>query len=167
MTFPRYPMPIAPSRLLLGLLAMVLASTLLVACGGSSNSDGTTSTPSSTVSGPLQDCGRVTSRGDQAVESTALTSENCLYQAFSQCKNGTLAFVQGGIDTATVHTLKVATSNGKCAVTDDVQVSGPGVVSTPQVEHDVCTTVTQSTNGLTISDCDNEDNYTIPAQSAS
>jgi hypothetical protein len=144
-----------------GVALGIAIATVLGACGSTSMpvAGGTTI--------PGQDCGRVRAMGDSVTDPHAAAVETCLYQHYQHCQAATLTLTQAGVDTSETHILRVTGAPGHCALADTVQYAGLGHVGTPGPgEHDTCQSLRQTAAGLSVSGCDNEDDFTIPAPRA-
>lgn len=132
----------------------------LAGCGsaGASGVSGLTGTP--------QDCGSVHVAGPGLQNAAqAQQNENCFYQAYQHCTAATLDVTVMGVDTSSED--KLATTpgdNGRCAVKATVTNTIVPSTKTPTPQVYTCTSLTQSSNGLTLDNCGGMGPLTIPSQ---
>ncbi len=116
----------------------------------------------SPVSG-AQNCGQVSMLGPNPPrDSTALTSEQCFWQAFQQCQIATLTVTMRGVDAGTTHLFTIQKSNGACRVTDAVQ-SYVIPLRTPSVQTFACADLVQQNGGLLVKGCGQAGDISVPA----
>ena len=148
------------------MLSALLLMLLLAACGsstgGQGNSGGSTPSPNTgTVNcGTLHQSHAGLNAKDKAI---AAQAENCFYQAYQQCHNATLTFMESSIDTGVIHKFAVSNNGGKCALTDGMQhyiaPNPPGATIMY-----TCSTMTQAVDGLHIQSCGAANNVIIPVK---
>jgi hypothetical protein len=115
------------ARLALIVSSLLAGMALLAACGGQTPAATTTFGPTAvgtTAVGPKvvgQNCGHVSAGTTPFVSSNSVTAENCLWQAWTQCRTATLVLTQFSVDTGVTRWITVQPARGACVVTDTVQ----------------------------------------------
>lgn len=159
---------------------IIVALTLLVACGtnggatttttGSGNntitisSGATTQAPAPTKPLATQNCGTVHTMRLLVVPADANLAkgvENCFWQAFQQCHPATLVYAQNNLDTGTIHNFSLKNVNGTCVITDGLQTF---IAPRPAqgTTNYTCAGLTQQADGLHFQACGTLGNVLVP-----
>lgn len=152
------------SRAYLGSVVLVFGVVgALAGCGATGSS--TVLSGSSGSSGVAQDCGSINVTGPTGLQSPgqAQQDENCFYQAYQHCTPATLGATFMGVDAGSVDKFATAPAASGCAVKATVThyIVPSNNTPTPQVY--TCASLTQSSNGLTLT-CESLGTITIPSQ---
>ncbi|HVB72580.1 MAG TPA: hypothetical protein VNE38_03400 [Ktedonobacteraceae bacterium] len=135
---------------------------VLAACGSQATTGGqsTSTPPPQTVN-----CGNVSSslaNHSPSDKAAAQKAEDCLYQAYQQCRPATLTFTTFGVDAGAINHFSVKSVNGSCTISDGVQhyvaPNPPGATSLY-----TCATMTRQSDGLHIQTCGELGTVLIPA----
>jgi hypothetical protein len=148
----------------IGMIACVIISTGLVACGtNTSAGSGGDPTTTPTTTSQVQNCGMVQTLPGGKLRNTITANEveHCFWQNFQQCRTASLVFTVSGVDTITTHTFTVRNNNGHCSVSDAVQLRIVPSKAQPAKIYK-CAGVSQQHAGLQFSQCGGEGTITVP-----
>lgn len=132
----------------------------LAGCGvaGASGTSGLTG-------GPAQNCGAIHVAGPGLQNpQQAQQDESCFYQAYQHCAPATLEVVFMGVDAGSDDHLATIAGGSGCAVKATVTHYIVPSNNTPTPQVSTCTTVAQSSSGLTLSNCGSLGTIVIPSQ---
>ncbi|HZU67781.1 MAG TPA: hypothetical protein VFA09_10940 [Ktedonobacteraceae bacterium] len=152
---------------------ILLLMVLLSACGYNGTTVGsqpsTPPTPTPTAQPPVvRNCGMVHTIRDLVVPtegSTAKQDESCFAQAYAACHPAILTFSQSSLDTGTIHNFSIKNQNGKCTITDTVQMYiAPNKPRTTGTY--TCGSAALKNDGLHVSSCGSEGDVFVPVATA-
>jgi hypothetical protein len=143
---------------------IALLMLLLSACGSNVGGQGQATTPTSTPSVQVQNCGAVHTLHSQIAPAdlnTARQAENCFWQAFQQCQPATLTYAANEVDAGSVNTFTLKSAGGKCAISDGVQHY---IVPRPPGKTTIytCSDVKLQSNGLYVFSCGDVGTIIVP-----